>query len=163
MTSYEEFRPRCKMRYDFGDQIQVRYRHVDGGEYDTWVSGEEALQRLESDGATSRLEDLGYTERWNIQELRDRLNDDVRDALESELQNRLADGIEEALGGNLIGDNLADAVRGQGAQGEVERETQWSLLMKERAFREIVLKLAWIQLEGSFPDAGSDDEPNDWT
>ena len=36
------------MRHDFGDQIQVRYRHTDGEDYDTWVSGEEARQRLKT-------------------------------------------------------------------------------------------------------------------
>ena len=163
MTSFKEFRRRCKMRFDFGDQIQVRYRHIDGEEYDTWVSGEEALKRLKSDDAADRLEDLGRTDWRKIQELRDRLLDDVRNALRSEFQDRLADGLEETLGGNPIGDNLADAVRGKEDQEEEDRATQWAPLIREPAFREIVLELAWIQLEGSFPDIGSVDEPDDWT
>ena len=163
MTSYAEFRRSCKMRYDFGDQIQVRYRHGDGEEYDTWVSGEEVLQRLKSDAAESRLKDPGRMEWRQLQELRERLPDDVRSKLESELQDRLADGLEEAIGDNLIVDNLANVIRGQEGGGDEDQRTQWSLLIEDHTFRDKVLAIAWIQLEGSFPDAGRAEEPNDWT
>jgi len=36
------------MRHDFDDQIQVRYTHTDGESFDTWVSGEEVLGRINS-------------------------------------------------------------------------------------------------------------------
>jgi hypothetical protein len=163
MTSYTQFCRNCRMRYDFADQIQVRYRHGDGEEYDTWVSGEEVLQRLRSDAAESKMEELRRLEWRQIRELRDRLPSEARDKLKSELQDRLADGLEEALGANQISQSLADALRGGKGGREADREIEWPLLITDQAFRDKVLELAWIQLEGSFPADGRAGEPDDWT
>jgi hypothetical protein len=74
--------------------------------------------------------------------------------LRRKLIDRFADEVEEAVGGNLIGDNLADAVRGRDSSAdpeESERE-KWRTYLENENFRARVLELAWIQLEGSFPD-----------
>jgi hypothetical protein len=164
MTSYSQFIRKCKMRNDFGDQIQVRYRHSDDEDYDTWVSGEEVLQRLRSDAAESKLQDLGRTDWQQVRDLAKKLPKDVRNKLQSEFQDRLADSLDEAIGGNEIGDSLADAVRGQDPDEDpgADQPSQWSVLIQDQAFRAKVLELAWIQLEGSFPDTGPADEPDDW-
>lgn len=163
MTSYAQFCRNCRMRHDFGDQIQVRYRYSNGEEYDTWVSGEEVLQRLRSEAAVSRMEELRRTDWQQIRELRERLQGEAHDKLKSELQDRLANGLEETLGANQIGQSLADAVRGRKDGREADRETEWSLLIDDQAFRDKVLELAWIQLEGSFPADGPAGGPDDWT
>jgi hypothetical protein len=163
MTSYSQFVRKCKMRHDFDDQIQVRYQHSDGENYDTWVSGTEVLNRLKSDAAEKRLGDLDRTDWQKVQEYKDRLPRDVRDKLHAELQDRLADSLEDAIGANIIGDSLADALRGQSSgDPDVVQRSQWLLLMKEPPFRAKVFELAWIQLEGSFPDTGPLDRPDDW-
>jgi hypothetical protein len=53
MTTFSQFASRAKMRHDFSDQIQVRYSHANGEDFDTWISGEEVLARLKT---TSREE-----------------------------------------------------------------------------------------------------------
>jgi hypothetical protein len=39
---------------------------------------------------------------------------------------------------------------------------RWSVLLQDQAFKRQVLELAWIQLEGSFPDDDSADRLDDW-
>lgn len=56
MTTFQQFAARCKMRHDFEDQIQVRYRHPDGQDYDTWVSGLEAEHRLQAEVREQQLQ-----------------------------------------------------------------------------------------------------------
>jgi hypothetical protein len=149
-----DFANRAKVRPDFGDMLQVRYRHTDGEEYDTWVSGEEVLQRLQSETAEERLRGLSRLDWQAIQAAKERLPDEGQKKLRRKLVDRFADEVEEAVGGNLIGDNLADAVRGRDSSAdpeESERE-KWRTYLENENFRARVLELAWIQLEGSFPD-----------
>ena len=164
MTGYSHFVRNCRMRHDFADQIQVRHCHGNGENYDTWVSGEEALQRLESDAAEQSIRGLRHLKWQQIREWKDKLPDDVRDQLKSRLRDRLADGLEGTIGPNVIGDSMADIVRGHDtdADSDADQRLKWSALLTDSAFREEVLKLAWIQLEGSFPDTGPADEPDDW-
>jgi hypothetical protein len=158
-----DFANRAKVRPDFGDMLQVRYRHTDGEEYDTWVSGEEVLQRLQSETAEERLRGLSRLDWQAIQAAKERLPDEGQKKLRRKLVDRFADEVEEAVGGNLIGDNLADAVRGRDSTAdpyEAERE-KWRTYLENEKFRAKVLELAWIQLEGSFPDEPPA-EPDDW-
>lgn len=153
------------MRHDFGDQIQVRYRHTDGEDYDTWVSGEEVLGRIRSEAAEERLRGLVKLNWGQIQEIKDRLPDEAKEKTERWLLDILANGLEENLGSNLIGDSLADAVRGgkdKDASTDVAKE-RWINLLRDELFRAGVLELAWIQLEGSFPEDSPAEEPDDWT
>lgn len=83
------------MRHDFGDKIQVRYVHSNGETYDTWVSGEEALQRVQSQETEERLEKLSDLDREMLREARDSLPDKVRDRLEEEARERLSGAVSD--------------------------------------------------------------------
>lgn len=159
MTTYEQFINRCKMRYDFDDQIQVRYKHSDGETYDTWVSGEEALSRIKSIEAEERLKALKNLNLDVLRKLKNELPEKGKERAWTTLKDQMADIVGESIGGNLIGDNLEHVVRGY----DIEKgQEYWLLLLKEPSFRVKVLELAWIQLEGSFPEDGSTEELNDW-
>ncbi|HUS94846.1 MAG TPA: hypothetical protein VMZ24_06710 [Patescibacteria group bacterium] len=164
MTSFANFRDNCKMRYDFGDQIQVRYRHVDGEEYDTWVSGDEVLQRLSSEASEEKLRRLRKLDLQEIRSTKENLPEEGKEELEDAIVKRLANEVEDFIGGNVIGDSLADAVRGGGGKtaDSDAQQTRWVTLLKGEIFRGKVLELAWIQLEGSFPENDIPSEPDDW-
>lgn len=151
------------MRHDFADQIQVRYRHSDGEAYDTWVSGEEVMRRLGSEAAERRLRGLSRLSWKEIQEAKERLPEEGKERLQDHVKDRLADGLEDVLGDNVIGESLAEAVRG--GDEEEEEETLWRARLRDEAFHEKVLELAWINLRGSFPEedeGGEAEEPDDW-
>ena len=161
MTPYQQFIRRCKMRYDFDDQIQVRYQHSDGESFDTWVSGEEVMSRIESDEAEGRLRALKNLNLDALRQLKEDLPEKGKERAWSTLKDQFADSIEESIGGNIIGDSFADSVRGYDDEFETGQD-RWLLLLQEPAFRTRVLELAWIQLEGSFPDDDSIEEPDGW-
>ena len=161
MTSFEQFCTRTKMRHDFADQIQVRYQHANGEAYDTWVSGEEVMQRLRSEAAERRLRGLSRLRWREIREATESLPQEARERLEDEVKDRLADGLEDFLGDNVIGKSLVDRVRA-GEEDEDDGPTLWRERLGNEAFREKVLELAWINLRGSFPEEDDADEPNDW-
>ena len=165
MTSFAIFRDNSKMRHDFADQIQVRYRHVNGEEYDTWVSGDEVLQRLSSEASEEKLRRLSRLDWRELRNAKEQLPEQGKDKLEDTLVNRLADDVEDFIGGNVIGDNLADAVRGatREKRDSDDQKSRWVTLLGSEIFRMKVLELAWIQLEGSFPESNSRAEPDDWT
>ena len=165
MSSFEQFCERAKMRHDFADQIQVRYRHSNGEAYDTWVSGEEVMQRLRSEAAERRLRGLSRFSWKEIQEAKERLPREGKERLEEQARDRLADGLKDVLGENVIGESLADAVRGRD-RDEDDDAAVWRERLQDGAFREKILELAWINLRGSFPEkdegGASPDEPDDW-
>jgi len=164
MTKFEYFCAKCKIRHDFGDQLQVRFFHPNGEKYDTWVSGDDVLGRLGSEAAEARLKGLRELNWRQIREIRRSLPDEVRERAERALFESLADGVEDNIGGNIIGDTLADSVRGRDqdeTNSDSERE-RWLTLLYDDKFRFKVLELAWIQLEGSFPEIDSNMEPDDW-
>ncbi len=164
MTNYDQFSQRCKMRHDFGDQIQVRYQHSDGTHYDTWVSGTEALQRLESIAAEDQLRSLSRLDADDLRIIVDSLPDTIRKTVRRSLRDRLADRLESAIGGNPIGDAMSEAARGQSpaAGSSTSEADRWHALLRYEPFRQRVLELAWIALEGSFPDDETKTEPDDW-
>lgn len=164
MTTFSQFSARCRMRHDFDDQIQVRYRHVDGVDYDTWVSGTEALQRLEALDSEEQLRSLRHLKQDDLRLVLHSLPDATRKMLHSSLRDMMADRLETTIGGNPIGDALSDAVRGQNnlARENTLEKDRWLALMHFEPFRQKVLELAWIDLEGSFPDVESGSEPDDW-
>lgn len=166
MPTFKEFATKAKVRPDFGDMIQVRYVHTDGDDYDTWISGEEVLQRLASETAEERLRTLSKFDWKAIKAARERLPDEGKKKLKRKLIDRFADEVKGAIGGNVIGDSLSDAIRGEetaeGDPNEVERE-KWRGLLGQPNFWAKVIELAWIQLEGSFPnDDDVVEEPGDW-
>ncbi len=164
MTSFANFRDNCKMRYDFGDQIQVRYRHVDGEAYDTWVSGDEVLQRLSSEVSEEKLHRLRKLDLRELRSAKEKLPEQGKEELEAAIVKRLADEVEGFFGGNVIGESLADAVRGgSGKSADSDPEqSRWLTLLKSELFRGKVIELAWIQLEGSFPESDITSESDDW-
>jgi hypothetical protein len=166
MPTFKQFATKAQVRPDFGDMIQVRYRHTDGDDYDTWVSGEEVWQRLKSESAEERLHAISKLDWDAIQAAKERLPDEAKKKAKRTLIDRFADEVKGAIGGNVIGDSFADAVRGEESAepdpDQAERE-KWRTRLIDNHFRARVLELAWIQLEGSFPD--DDDiveEPDDW-
>ena len=164
MSSFSYFRDNSKMRYDFGDQIQVRYRHDNGEDYDTWVSGDEVLKRLSSEASEEKLRRLSRLDWRKVQNIKEQLPEQGKDKLEDGLINRLADEVEDFIGGNVIGDSLADSIREDGAEksSSNDQKARWSTLLGSEIFHKKVLELAWIQLEGSFPESDSPVEPDDW-
>lgn len=163
MTDFRQFAANCKMRHDLSDQIQVRYHHPDGQTFDTWVSGEEVLQRLETAAAKQRLKGLTRLSWAEIREARKKAPDEVKKRLRDRLQDQLGDRIEDALGDNPISSGLAGRVRGRDKDDDpyAAQKERWQTYLQDEAFRALVLELAWINLEGSLPDAPAA-EPDDW-
>jgi hypothetical protein len=164
MTSFDQFRKRCKMRLDFDDQIQVRYAHFNGEHFDAWVSGEEALRRLESTEAEEQLRSLSRLSADDVRIVLQSLPDSARKKVRSFLRDEVADRLESGFGGNPIGDALVDAVRGRTSDTDAVRsqKERWLALMRFEPFRQRVFELAWIQLEGSFPDHEPESSPDEW-
>lgn len=164
MTSFQYFCENTRLRHDFDDQIQVRYTHSDRQEYDTWVSGEEIIQRIRSEDAEEMLEGLSDLDRAQLVKLKEHLPDLGRNTMNEYLRNRIADELEGFIGGNIIGDNLADALRGRlddQADGPGVKKF-WKSLLRDESFQLQVKTLAWVQLRGSFPEVDSTIEPDDW-
>jgi hypothetical protein len=164
MPTFPEFCRRAKMRHDYSDQIQVRYRHTDGEDYDTWVSGEEALQRLRSTAREEQLKGLSKLDWEMIRQARESLLGQGQQQAARHGRDRLGDVVEDFIGGNVIGDSLSDAVRGHSRPDDphaAERE-KWQTHLHDDAFYAQILELAFIQLAGSFPEDTSPPEPDDW-
>jgi hypothetical protein len=166
MTSFSTFIKNCKTRHDFDDMIQVRYVHADGEEYDTWVSGKEALARIRSEASEARLKGIGRLDLDEIRAAGRRLPDDAKKRVGVELRNHLAEGVEDVLGENSIVDGLSAAIRGDvddrgGDHTDTVERQAWLALLQDDGFRAKVLELAWINLEGSLPE-GRSAEPDDW-
>ncbi len=164
MTSFQSFCENSRLRHDFDDQIQVRYTHPGGQEYDTWVSGEEVVHRIQSEDAEEMLKGLSYLDRSQLEKLRERLPDMGRSTLKEYLMNRIADELQGFIGGNIIGDNLVDALRDrfQDQPDGPSEEDFWNSLLRDHSFQLQVKTLAWIQLRGSFPESDMIAEPDDW-
>lgn len=164
MVTFTQFQQRCKMRHDFDDQIQVRYQHDGQEAIDTWVSGSEALQRLQSEATKAQIRALSRLSLSDLRIVLEELPDAATDAARRSFRDALADQLQDTVGGNLIGDALSDSVRGRPPVTEdttSERE-RWRALLHYEPFRQIILELAWRQLEGSFPDDGPGLPPDDW-
>lgn len=152
------------MRYDFDDQFQVRYTHPNGDHFDTWVSGEEALRRLKSEESEERIRALRNLDLQELKRVARDIPQEGKTRTWRYLKNRLADSVEEAAGDNVISETLADAVRGEENDVDSQETTrnQWLALLDDLSFREKLLELAWIQLEGSFPPEASSEAPDGW-
>jgi hypothetical protein len=79
------------------------------------------------------------------------------------LKDRLADMVEDNIGGNIFGDTLADNIRGvdSSADPREQEKALWQQRLTNDGFRAVTLELAWINLEGTFPDEPTA-EPDDW-
>jgi hypothetical protein len=163
MTTFIQFCAKAKLRHDFSDQIQVRYPHPTGEDFDTWISGEEVMSRLKT---MSREQLIHSFCRMNWTEAKAALQrelDEGKQTARRSLKERLAGLVEDNIGGNIFGDTLADNIRGvdSNADPRAQEKARWQQRLHHDAFRAIALELAWINLEGTFPDE-SPTEPDDW-
>ncbi|VAW38558.1 hypothetical protein MNBD_CHLOROFLEXI01-1622 [hydrothermal vent metagenome] len=163
MTNFIQFCAKAKMRHDFSDQIRVRYTHPNGESFDTWISGEEVMSRLKT---MSREQLIHSFSRMNWEEAKAALQNEL-DASKTKsrrnLKDRLADAVQDNIGGNIFGDTLADNVRGVDSNEDprIREKAAWQARLHEDSFRAMALELAWINLEGTFPNEPQI-EPDDW-
>lgn len=163
MPTLAQFANRVKMRHDYSDMIQVRYTHTDGENYDTWISGDEVVARLKT---MSREQLIKSFSTMNFTEAKSRLELELHAQKGKQKQNffnKIADKVEDSIGGNLLGDTLADHIRGvDSSEHPLDRQKKyWQSKLKEDAFRVIAIDLAWFNLEDSLPDEPKP-EPDDW-
>lgn len=163
MTTFVQFCAGAKMRHDFSDMIQVRYAHPVGEDFDTWISGEEVLSRLKTMSREQLIESFSRME-WR--EARDTLArewDAGKQKARRSLRDRLADAVQENVGGNIFGDVLADNIRGVDSSADPREQERalWRQRLQNEAFRAVALELAWINLAGTFPPE-PEVEPDDW-
>ncbi|MCB9003431.1 MAG: hypothetical protein H6664_03605 [Ardenticatenaceae bacterium] len=164
MTTYNQFCAGAKTRHDYSDMIQVRYPHPNGEAFDTWVSGEEVMARLNT-AVRERLIKSFSTKNW--QQAKDALGEEVekgKQQVRRSLKDRLSGAVSDAVGGNIFGDTLADNLRGVDSnQNPREQEKLlWQNRLTDSDFRAVVLELAWINLRGTMPDEALPSEPDDW-
>jgi hypothetical protein len=157
MTTFIQFCAGARLRHDFSDQIQVRYLHPTGEKFDTWISGEEVMSRLKT---MSREQLIHSFSRMNWSEAKaafQRELDEGQQKVRRSLKERLSGLVEENIGGNIFGDTLANNIRGvdSSADPREQEKALWQQRLHHDAFRAIALELAWINLEGTFPDEPS--------
>lgn len=160
MVILKRFLQTAKMRHDFGDQIQVRYRHNDGQDYDTWVSGEEALKRLETAAQKKKIKGFPWRSILNVGKT---LPEKGKTEAKRQLRERLGDTLDDVMGDNVIGESWVNTVRGRAQPDDpyaAEKQT-WQTYLQDPTFRAQILELAWLNLSGSFPNDTST-EPDDW-
>ncbi|MCA9958285.1 MAG: hypothetical protein KC443_04590 [Anaerolineales bacterium] len=164
MTTQTQFNSGAKLRHDFSDQLQVRYPHPTGENFDTWVSGEEVMARLNT-AVRERLIKSFSNKNWNQakEALRDEM-DKGKQSAKRKLKNRLAGKVTDVMGDNIFGSTLADNIRGTDSLDDPhEQEKQlWQHRLQDPDFRAIVLDLAWINLRGTMPEEGPAADPDDW-
>jgi hypothetical protein len=151
------------MRHDYGDMIQVRYNHPNGDDFDTWVSGNEIIKRLHSESAEERLRRLSNLDLNSLRQTADEIPERASDFAENSITGRIANDVENFLGDSVISESIADTIRGDSPEGSAGSERhRWRTYLQDPNFRATVVELAWIQLEGSFPEEESKEEPDDW-
>jgi hypothetical protein len=163
MTTFPQFASQAKMRHDFSDQIQVRYSHTNGEDFDTWISGEEVLARLKT---ASREELIKGFSQMNLDQAKSGLKKEIEERkkqFRSDVMDSLGGLVEDNVGGNIFGDTLADNVRGRDSNRDeyAEEKQQWQAHLRDEAFRIVALQLAWINIGDTLPDEGQS-KPDDW-
>ncbi|GAB4276833.1 MAG: hypothetical protein Kow0080_27400 [Candidatus Promineifilaceae bacterium] len=165
MTTKQQFFAKAKARHDYADMLQVRYEHANGEHYDTWVSGEEVMSRLNTQDRERLIKSFSQK---NWEQAKRALHQEVEKGKEKtrdRLKGRLADLVQGQLGDNIFGDTLADNIRGVDSNEDVRAKEKalWQARLQDGSFRAVVLELAWISLAGSLPDEGDTAvSPDDW-
>lgn len=164
MTTLNQFCAGAKMRHDYSDMIQVRYPHPNGEDFDTWISGEEVMQRLDTQSRERLIKSFSQK---NWQEAKDAARQELekgREKIRRSLKDRLADTISDQIGDNIFGDTLADNVRGTDSSlnAHDQEKAIWQSRLGDTGFRTIALELAWFNLEGTLPDEESGKQQDDW-
>lgn len=163
MTTFLQFARGAKMRHDFSDQIQVRYSHANGEDFDTWISGEEVIARLKT---ASREELIKSFSQMNVRQAKRGVKKEIEERkkqFRSDIMDRLGGLVEDNIGGNLFGDTLADNIRGRDSNRDeyAEEKQRWQNLLRDDAFRMVALQLAWINIGDTLPDE-EQAESDDW-
>ena len=151
------------MRHDFSDQIQVRYPHPTGEAFDTWISGEEVMSRLKTMSREQLIHSFSKM-KWNeAKAAMQREVNEGKNKARRGLKDRLADAVSDSIGGNIFGDTLADNIRGVDSDEDprAKEKAIWQQRLTNDGFRAVALELAWINLEGTFPNEETA-EPDDW-
>ncbi len=163
MTTFIQFCAGARLRHDFSDQIQVRYPHPTGEKFDTWISGEEVMSRLRTMSREQLIHSFSRMNWTAAKAALQRELDEGKQNARRSLKERLAGMVEDNIGSNIFGDTLADNIRGvdSSADPREQEKALWQQRLHHEAFRAIALELAWINLEGTFPDEPST-EPDDW-
>lgn len=163
MTTLAQFAQNSKMRHDYADMIQLRYTHIDGEAYDTWISGDEVMARLKTLSREQLIRSFSQMEWQTAKERLQQELENQKGKQKRKLIDRIADQVEGAVGGNIFGETLAAHIRSRdNTQSSQEQEKAfWQAKLREDAFRAIALELAWLNLEGSLPDLPPP-EPDDW-
>lgn len=164
MTTFDQFCARTKMRHDYSDMIQVRYIHPNGEPFDTWVSGEEIMQRLNTQTRERLIKSFSQK---NWQEAKDAARQEIEKGQETarrSLKNRLANIISDQIGGNILGDTLADNMRSVDSNIDAydQEKTVWQSHLQNSDFRAIAFQLAWTNLAGTLPEDKTGPQLDDW-
>ncbi|MCB9444438.1 MAG: hypothetical protein H6669_09395 [Ardenticatenaceae bacterium] len=164
MTTFNQFCAGVKMRHDYSNMIQVRYAHSNGETFDTWVSGEEVMQRLDTQSRARLIKSFSQK---NWQEAKNAVRQEIEKGKEKarrSVKDRLADTISDQIGGNIFGDTFADNVRGVDSNVDAHNreKTTWQARLHDESFRAITLELAWINLDGTLPDEKDEKSLDDW-
>jgi len=164
MTTFTQFCARAKMRHDYSDMIQVRYPHPNGEKFDAWVSGEEVMSRLKTASREQLIRSFSLMKWGEAKVALEREWQQAKDKGYEEFRQRSGDRFARNFGGHIFGDTAADAIRGVDSTVDPrdQEKQMWQAQLKDPAFRAITLELAWIDLEGAFPDEPADAEPDDW-
>lgn len=151
------------MRHDFSDQIQVRYPHPDGEKYDTWVSGEEVMQRLKTRSREELIQSFSQLNLRQAREAGKREIESGKKKVRRNLMDRLADTVEDNIGGNIFGDTFADKIRGVDSTVDPHdaEKKQWQSRLHDEAFRMVVLEIAWANIGDTLPGEATE-APDDW-
>ena len=102
MTTFHQFARRARMRHDFSDQIQVRYSHANGEEFDTWISGEEVLARLKT---ASREELIKSFSQMNLAQAKRGVKKEIEERkkqFRSDVMDRLGGLVEDNIGATFL-------------------------------------------------------------
>ena len=163
MTTFVQFCAGAKMRHDFSDMVQVRYLHPNGENFDTWISGDEVIARLKTMSREQLIHSFG---RMNWTEAKTALQKEIdsgKQKARKSLKDRLADAVQDQIGGNVFGDTLADNIRGIDSSADPRQQEKqlWQAHLQNQAFRAVALELAWTNLDGTFP-AEAAAESDDW-
>ena len=163
MTTFIQFCAGAKLRHDFSDQIQVRYLHPIGENFDTWISGEEVMSRLKTMSREQLIHSFSRMNWTEAKAVLQRELDEGKTKAHRGLKDRLADMVEDNIGDNIFGTTLADNIRGVDSNVDPsDREKAvWQQRLHHDGFRAVALELAWINLEGTFPDEPTA-ESDDW-
>lgn len=164
MTTYTQFCAKAKMRHDYADMIQVRYTQVNGEDFDTWISGEEVMSRLKTMSREALIYSFSKMKWTEAKMAVEREWQQGKERTYWDMRQRGGDIFADYFGGHIFGEMMADNIRGEdnSVAPQDKEKALWHGRLSDPAFRAVALELAWINLDGSFPDEPAVEEADDW-